>query len=164
MCLSPFLPKLALASAAATHYILAVRAGLGAGSDAPDFVPLLLGAWERAKVRTVVADAGYDSESNHRIARLGLGVRSVIATGVGRPSVKPPNGYYRRLMKKRFDKKADASTYGQRSQSETVNSMLKRNLGSELRSIDPKRQKQELELRAIVRNLMLPPADQEGRD
>ena len=42
--------------------------------------------------------------------------------------------------------------------------MLKRNLGSELRSIDPTRQKQELMLRAIVHNLMLPPADQEGRD
>lgn len=158
------LPKLALASASATHQILAAHARLGAGSDAPDFAPLLFDAWRRAKVKTVVADAGYDSEANHRIARLDLGVRSIIAIGIGRPSVRPPSGYYRRLMKKRFKKKADAKTYGQRSQSETVNSMLKRNLGSELRSIDPTRQKRELELRAIVHNLMLPPTDQEGRD
>lgn len=158
------LPKLALASASATHQILAAHAKLGAGSDAPDFAPLLYDAWRRAKVTTVVADAGYDSEANHRVARLDLGVRSIIAIGIGRPSVRPPSGYYRRLMKKRFNKKADAKTYGQRSQSETVNSMLKRNLGSELRSIDPTRQKQELMLRAIVHNLMLPPVNEEGRD
>ena len=158
------MPKLALATSAATRQILAARAMLGAGSDAPDFVPLLYDAWRRASVRTVVADAGYDSEANHRVARLDLGVRSIIAIGIGRPSAKPPSGYHRRLMKKRFKKKLDAKVYGQRSQSETANSMLKRNLGSELRSIDPTRQKQELMLRAIVHNLMLPPADQEGRD
>ena len=158
------LPKLALATAAATRQILAARAMLGAGSDAPDFAPLLYDAWRRAAIRTVVADAGYDSEANHRVARLDLGVQSIIAIGIGRPSAKPPSGYYRGLMKKRFKKKLDAKAYGQRSQSETANSMLKRNLGSELRSIDPTRQKQELMLRAIVHNLMLPPADQQGRD
>jgi hypothetical protein len=158
------LPKLALAVASATRQILAAEAKLGAGSDAPDFGPLLHDAWRRAAVKTVVADAGYDSEANHRVARLDLGVRSIIATGIGRPTVKPPSGYYRRLMKRRFRKKADAKTYGQRSQSEAVNSMLKRDLGSELRPIDPTRQKQELMLRAIVHNLMLPQADNEGRD
>lgn len=158
------LPKLALATAAATRQILAAKAMLGAGSDAPDFASLLYDAWRRAAVKTVVADAGYDSEANHRVARLDLGVRSVIAIGIGRPSVKPPSGYYRRLMKKRFKRKADAKAYGQRSQSETANSMLKRNLGAELRSIDPTRQKQELMLRAIVHNLMLPTPDEQGRD
>ncbi|HLL91051.1 MAG TPA: transposase [Tepidisphaeraceae bacterium] len=156
------LPKLALATAAATRQVLAARATLGAGSDAPDFGPLLYDAWRRAAVRTVVADAGYDSEANHRLARLDLNVRSVIAVGIGRPSAKPPGGYYRRLMKQRFKNKADAKVYGQRSQSETANSMLKRNLGSELRSVDPTRQKQELMLRAIVHNLMLPPPGTRG--
>lgn len=159
------LPKLALATAAAaTRQVLAARATLGAGSDAPDFAPLLHDAWRRAAVRTVVAGAGYDSEANHRLARLDLNVRSVIAIGIGRPGARPPSGYYRRPMKKRFKAEADAKTYGQRNQSETANSMLKRNLGAELRSIGPTRQKQELMLRAIVHNLMLPPADNEGRD
>ena len=158
------MPKLALATAAATHQILAAKAKLGAGSDAPDFAPLLYEAWRRAEVRTVVADAGYDSEANHRFARLDLGVRSVIPAGIGRPGAKPPAGYYRRLMKKRFKTKADAKAYGQRAQSETANSMLKRNLGDELRSVDPQRQRQELMLRAIVHNLMLPPPESEGRD
>jgi len=158
------MPKLALATSAATHQILAARAKLGAGSDAPDFAPLLYDAWRRAPVRTVVADAGYDSEANHRLARLDLGVRSIIPAGIGRPSEKMPTGYYRRMMKKRFQRKADAKVYGQRSQSETANSMLKRNLGDELRSIDPTRQRQELMLKAIVHNLMLPPPKSEGRD
>jgi hypothetical protein len=156
------LPKLALATAAATRQILAAQAKLGAGSDAPDFEPLLYHAWRRAAVKTVVADAGYDSEANHRIARRDMGVRSIIPVGIGRPTAKPPVGYYRRLMKKRFKNNSDKKTYGQRSQSETTNSMLKRNLGSELRSINPTRQKQELMLRAIIHNLMLPPSDQEG--
>jgi hypothetical protein len=158
------MPKLALATAAATHQILAARARLGAGSDAPDFIPLLFDAWRRAPVKTVVADAGYDSEPNHRSARLDMNVRSVIAVGIGRPSDKAPSGYYRRLMKKRSKTQADAKTYGQRAQSETINSMLKRNFGDTLRSITPKRRKQELLLRAVVHNLMLPPPEKEGRD
>ena len=39
------MPKLALATAAATHQVLAAKARLGAGSDAPDFGPLLYDAW-----------------------------------------------------------------------------------------------------------------------
>jgi hypothetical protein len=35
------------------------------------------------------------------------------------PSKSPPPGYYPRLMKSKFKRKADAATYGQRSQSET---------------------------------------------
>jgi len=71
------MPKLALAVAAASHRILAARASIGNGSDAPDFEPLLFHSWRRAKVKKVVADAGYDSEDNHRLARLDMGVRSV---------------------------------------------------------------------------------------
>jgi hypothetical protein len=158
------MPKLALAVAAASHRILAARASIGNGSDAPDFAPLLSHARRRAKVTRVVADAGYDSEDNHRLARLGMGVRSVIPPKIGRPSKSPPAGHYRRLMKSRFKRKADAALYGQRSQSETTNSMMKRNLGESLRSIRPDRRKQEMMLRALVHNLMLGPTKKQGRD
>lgn len=158
------MPKLALAIAAASHRILAAVASIGNGSDAPDFEPLLFESWRRAKVRQVVADAGYDSEDNHRLARLDMSVRSIIPPKVGRPSLSPPDGYYRRLMKSRFKRKADAKTYGQRAQSESTNSMMKRNLGENLRSIRPDRQQKEMLLRAIVHNLMLGPAEKEGRD
>jgi transposase len=84
-----------------------------------------------------------------------MNVRSIIPPKIGRPSAKPPAGRFRRLMKQRFARKADAATYGQRSQSETVNSMMKRNLGEYLRSIRPRRRKQEMLLRSITHNLML---------
>ena len=158
------MPKLALAVAAASHRILAAKASAGNGSDAPDFDPLLYQSWRRAEAKAVVADAGYDSEANHRIARLDMGVRSVIPAKVGRPSASGPAGRYRRLMKQRFARKADKSLYGQRSQSETVNSMTKRNLGEYLRSVRTRRRKQEMLLKSLVHNLMLGPRSTQGRD
>ena len=149
------MPKLALAVASGCHLILAARASTGAGSDSPDFAPLLYRAWCRANVRAVVADAGFDSEDNHRLARLDMGVRSVIPPDIGRPSANPPAGRFRRLMRQRFARKADRRVYGQRAQSETVNSMMKRNFGDALRSVLPKRREQEMLLRALTHNLML---------
>jgi IS5 family transposase len=149
------MPKLALAVASGCHAILAAQVHIGNGSDMPDFQPLLRDAARRGKVKIVVADAGYDSERNHRIARQQMGVRSIIPPKIGRPSDKPPSGRYRRLMKQRFSRKADRKPYGQRAQSETVNSMMKRNLGDALRSIKPKRRKQEMLLRSLTHNIML---------
>jgi len=149
------LPKLSVAVAAACHLILAAKVRAGNGSDAPDFDELLFRAWKRADVRVVVADAGYDSEKNHRIAREDMGVRSVIPPGIGRPTGKLPSGRWRRHMAKRFARKADEKQYAQRSQSETVHSMVKRNQGSALRSRTPERRKQEMLLRVLTHNIML---------
>jgi transposase len=44
---------------------------------------------------------------------------------------------------------------GQRAQSETVNSMMKRNLGDALRSILDDRREQEMLLRSLTHNLLL---------
>ena len=149
------LPKLSLAVASSCHLILAMKVRLGNGSDAPDFKPLLEQSRQRAKVKTAVADSGYDSEKNHRISREDNGVRSIIPPGIGRPTKKLPTGRWRRHMAKRFAEKADQKLYAQRSQSETVNSMIKRNQGSALRSRTPARQKQEMMLRAITHNIAL---------
>ena len=150
------MPKLALAVAASCHLILAARAPTGNGSYSPDFDPLLYQSWRRARgVRDVVADAGYDSENNHRIARLDLGVRSIIPPKIGRPTDKPPAARYRRLMRQRFARQADRRVYGQRAQSETVNSMMKRNFGDALRSILPERREQEMLLRSLTHDLLL---------
>jgi hypothetical protein len=158
------LPKAGLAVASACHLILGVRVGTGAGGDATWFEPLVFDSWRRAAVKAVVGDAGFDSESNHRIARLDMGVRSVIPPDVGRPGKdgKPPAGRYRRLMRNRFRRKADAEAYGQRWQVETVNSMVKRNLGSALRARTAKRREREMLLRAVTHNLMLARANREG--
>ena len=150
-----WLPKLSLAIATACHLILAARATTGTGGDQPFFEPLLLDAYRRATVKLAVADAGFDSEANHCIARQDLGIRSIIPPSAGRPSAKPPSTRHRRNMKHRFKRKADQRRYGQRWQVETVNSMLKRNLGSALRAKTSRRRSMELLLRVITHNIMI---------
>ena len=149
------LPKLSIAVAASCHLIPAARATTGAGGDHPHFEPLLFDAWRRAGVKVAACDAGYDSEAKHEIARRDMGVRTIIPPDIGRPSDKPPTTRYRRLMRQRFDRGADKATYGQRWQVETVNSMIKRNLGSALRATTARRRSRELLLRCIVHNIMV---------
>lgn len=149
-------PKLGIGVCTRSHLILSARAKTGMGSDCPDFDPLLFHAWRRhPRLRDVLADAGHDSEANHRVARLDMNVRSYIKTGVGRPSKKPPSGYYRRLMSRRLKGSQRGKKYGQRAQVETVNSMLKRNLGDSLRARSPKARRNEQLLRVIAHNLAL---------
>lgn len=149
------MPKLSVAVACGCHLILAAKARIGNGSDAPDFDDLLYRSWKRAAVKVVVADSGYDSEANHRIARQDMNVRSIIPPGIGRPTSKLPRGRWRRHMAQRFARKADKKNYGQRSQSETVHSMIKRNQGSALRSRKPDRRKKEMLLRTLTHNIGL---------
>ncbi len=117
--------------------------------------PLLLHARRRGKVKSVVADGGYDSEENHCIARQEMKVRSIIPPTSGRPSARPPPTRHRRNMYHRFKRKADQKLYGQRWQAETVNSMIKRNLGSALRARTARRRSCELMLRVVTHNLMI---------
>jgi hypothetical protein len=156
-------PKLGIGVCTRSHLILSGRPRVGMGSDAPDFDPLLFDAWRRhPRLRVVLADAGYDSESNHRIARLDMGVRSLIKTGAGRPTHRPPIGYYRRMMKRQLRGFQRGKRYGQRAQVETVNSMLKRNLGDALRSRSPKARKAEQMLRILTHNISLLCGEIEG--
>jgi hypothetical protein len=147
------LPKLSLAVQAASHLILAARATTGGGPDYEHFAPLMMQAASGARLRVVLADAGFDSESNHRLARIELGVRSVIPATSGRPSIKPLTGYYRRLMQSRWHR--HKKLYGQRWQAETVNSMVKRNLGCACRSRSARGRKKDMLLRAITHNIMI---------
>jgi hypothetical protein len=149
------LPKCSLAVHAASHLILAVGASTGIGSDSPYFVPLLLDATRRMPLEFVLADAGYDSEDNHRLARQELGIRSLIPATIGRQSARRPQGYYRRMMRRRFRGGPDKDHYGQRWQVETVNSMIKRNLGSACRARTPTGRKKDMLLRAITHNVMI---------
>ena len=152
-----YLPKLSLAVDAASHVVLAAIASTGAGGDQPFLDGLLYHAWRRSggRVRCVVADAGYDSEDNHRIARRDMRVRSIIPPKSGRPTAKPPTEPLRRNMHHRFKRRADARAYGQRWQSETANSMIKRNLGSAMRARTAVRRRHELLLRVLTHNIML---------
>jgi len=66
-------------------------------------------------------------------------------------------------MARRFAKKADAKLYGQRSQSETVHSMMKRNQGSALRSRTPQRRRKEMMWRVLAHNIALLAAEEEQK-
>jgi hypothetical protein len=149
------LPKFSLAVHAASHLILAASASTGLGSDSPHFVPLLLSAAQRMPLEFVLADAGFDAEDNHRLARQELGIRSLIPATIGRQSAASPKGYYRRLMRRRFRGGPDKDLYGQRWQVETVNSMVKRNLGSACRARTPTGRKKDMLLRVVTHNIMI---------
>lgn len=150
------LPKLSLACDSATHLILSATASTGAGGDQPFFDDLLYHAWRRCDhVRCVVADAGYDSEANLRLARFDLNVDAIVPPSAGRPTDKPASEPLRREMQERFARGVDKPVYGQRWQAETVNSMIKRNLGSALRARTAVRRRHELLLRVLTHNIML---------
>jgi hypothetical protein len=151
-------PKLTTAADTRTHAVLAARPRTGMGADYREFEPVLFDAWRRRPgrgLKRVLADAGYDSESNHRIARDDLSVRTLIKTGSGRPTSKPPSGRYRRLMRRQLAGSQKGKPYGQRAQVETVMSMLKRNLGDSLRARSPRARKHEMLLRVVTHNVML---------
>jgi hypothetical protein len=149
-------PKLSVSVETRTHLIMAARARTGMGSDAPDFIPLLRDSKRRwPGLRTALADAGYDSHENHHVARTELKVRSLIPAGIGRLSAKPLRSWYRRLMRKKLRGSQKGKPYSQRSQAETVNSMMKRNLGAHLRARTPEGRRKEQMLRVLTHNIML---------
>ncbi len=145
--------KLEAAFDCASHLLVGVLAGRGPRADADRFVPLLDAALENVRLDAALADAGFDSEPNHRYARERCGVRSFIPAKIGRPTAKPPTGRHRRRMRQRLDK--DYGGYGQRAQAETGFSMFKRRLGSTVRGRGYWSQCRDLLLMAITYNLML---------
>jgi hypothetical protein len=145
--------KLEAAFDCATHLMLAALAGRGPRVDTDRFVPLLDATLANVRLGAALADAGYDSEPNHRHARETRGVRSFIPATAGRPTPKPPTGRYRRRMKQRLDK--DYGRYGQRWQAETGFSMFKRRLGAAVNGRRYWSQCRELLLMAITYNIML---------
>jgi len=146
-------PKLGLICDTYTHAILAAQPTRGPTPDIHQLRDLLERLPDELRIQQLVADAGYDSEANHRLLRDELGIRSIIPPEHGRPAKngKLPTGRYRRLMKQRFDRK----TYRRRSQVETVMSMLKRNLDGCVRARSYWSQCRELLLKVLAHNVMI---------
>jgi IS5 family transposase len=155
------LPKLGIAVATSCHLVLSMWTGTGMGADQPHFEPVVFDAWRRSMIRRfkVAADAGYDSEDNHQIARNDMDLVSLIPPNAGRPRKDggPPGGRWRRHMKGLLATKNSRKRcgYTQRWQVETVNSMMKRNLGSELRGKTAHTRKQDMRLKTLVHDLMV---------
>jgi len=149
---SPF-PKLAILCDCSSHLILGLRTDQGPGPDYEYFQPLLDQATRKTRITRLLADAGFDSETNHTYARHEHGTAAIIPPTSGRPSDKPPVGKFRRRMKTLWEQYR--KEYGQRSQVETSNSMLKRLLGSALRATSGWGRHREMSLRVLTLNLMI---------
>lgn len=146
------MPKLAVGSDTASHLVTGMIARTGQSSDAPDFHWLMIDAWCRCKV---LADAGYDSAKNHKLARERMDITSWIKASVGRPTHKPPKNRHRRYMQRKLKGSQAGKPYGQRAQAETTISMIKRNLGGYLRCRTAVGREMEMMFKVVVHNLMV---------
>ena len=144
-------PKFGIVCDCQSHIILSTLRKRGPTPDINQLRQTLLPAVGRAKIKVLLADAGYDSEANHTFTRETLGIETIIPARHGRPGKHPPKGKYRRLMREEFD----SERYGQRWQVETIFSMIKRNLGSALHARSYWSQSRELMLLAITHNVMI---------
>ena len=133
-----------------SHIITGLLTSKGPSPDVTHFKKLLSQSHNNLPINTITADAGYDSEANHVFAR-DLHIHSVINPKIGRPTDKLPSGKYRREMVEHFDK----NTYGQRWQSETVMSMLKRNLSESILSKKYWSQCREMTLKVLTHNISI---------
>jgi hypothetical protein len=145
--------KLEVSADCDSHVIVGVLTSRGPATDVNRFVPLLDATRANVQPQQALADAGYDSEPNHRYARETCGIASFIPATLGRPTTKLPTGRHRRRMKQRLNKHYGG--YGQRWQGETVFSMLKRNLADAVQGRSYWSQCRELWLLVITHNLMI---------
>jgi hypothetical protein len=145
--------KLELSVDCQSHFIVGVLASRGPRVDVDRFAPLLDATLKNIRPQRVVADAGYDSEPNHRYARDVHGIPSFIPATLGRPTLKLPSGRHRRRMKQRLNKTYGG--YGQRWQGETALSMIKRRSATAVQGRSYWSQCRELWLLAITHNLMI---------
>gem|GEM_PF-332394 len=129
--------------------IVAMKFRMGPANDSPDFIPVLKKVEPaRQPVKIVLADKGYDSESNHEYAQEILGARTVIPVRASsRPKIKM-RGRRRKRMAREFDERE----YHQRAKAETVFSVEKRIMGSYVQSRGVSQQHKELLLRALSYN------------
>jgi hypothetical protein len=144
-------PKLGVLVDCSNHLILGYLTDQGPKPDVRDIEPTLRHTTSRVRIEWLTADAGYDSEPNHRLCREQHGIRSLIPAKKGRPTKKPAKGRYRRLMQTRFNKQK----YGQRWQVETVMSMIKRRLGSATTGRSYWSRRRDLLLMTLTHDIMI---------
>ncbi len=118
------------------------------GNDYPYFVPALNRTKRKVRIRTVIADRGYDSESNNRFVRYRLRANNDIRVRTRRRRKR----FWGRLRKESV-KDFDWETYMKRNIVESVFSVIKRRLGDTLYSRSLRLRKKELKVMCIVYNI-----------
>lgn len=132
----------------------------GPCGDYPDLPPLAEAAVASVPGATILADAGYDCESNHAFCRDYLGVRALIPVKTRR-YVAGPRRPYRAEMVAALGcatlgvegEEAPRKTYGQRWLVETLMSVVKRKWGERLTARLPAMQEAQALLRGVVYNV-----------
>jgi transposase len=145
-------PKINAIADTQSHMFIAASVSEGPSHDSPELPALLQQASRRVQFDRLLADAGYDSEEHHRLARQEHGIRStVIALNQRNQGQKWPKTKYRRQMKQNFH----VAIYGNRWQVESIWSRHKRRLGWVLSSKSVSGQISECQNRIVTHNLML---------
>jgi hypothetical protein len=145
-------PKLTAVGHIATHLIAGADVCRGPSHDYRRLPPAMEQANALLHPYRVLADSGYDSESNHRFCRQQLGIPStIIAVNPRGSHTGRPKGGYRLMMHANFPTRL----YGQRWQIESLFSSHKRRLGAAVTTRSDARQHQEILLRVLTHNLMI---------
>ena len=144
-------PKLGLLVDCSNHFILGCLTDQGPKPDTRNLEPTLHHTSPHVRIEWLTGDAGYDSESNHRLCREEHNIKPLIPPNQGRPTAKPAKGRNRRLMQTHFNREK----YGQRWQAETVMSMIKRRLGSSTTGRPYWSRRRDLFLMALAHNIMI---------
>ena len=145
-------PKLTAVWHVRSHLILGAVTGTGPAQDSPDFTPAMRQVASLLTLDTVLADAAYDAEHNHRLCREELGIRaSIVPLNPRNRGRRWPTTPYRRALRRRFPR----TTYHQRWHAESGFSQHKRRLGSALTTRSTPAQRRELVLRVLTHNLMI---------
>jgi len=134
-----------------TQKILAVKIRRGPDNDGKDFIPVYkkLSLMDNRKIKRTVGDKGYDDEKNHCFSREELGAYSIIPARKNRSPDYKTRGKYRREMRAGYSEK----DYHQRSKMETINSVIKRIMGSTIRARLCKCQNREILFRVFAYNI-----------
>jgi hypothetical protein len=148
--------KWALASWIEPQTLLAQRVRPGPAGDFGDLVPLAGAAHAVLPFERLVADAGYDSEANHRFGREELGVDTLIPAKKRRSVRVVATTPYRREMVRRLGGPGDEEArraHRQRWKAETVMSVARRRWGEALSARLDETQAAQALLRGVVYNL-----------
>ena len=149
--------KWAMALWTGPQVLVAQRVRPGPCGDFSDLMPLATAAHAILPFDQLVADAGYDSEVNHRFCRECLGVDSLIPAKKRRSAVVLATTPFRLEMLRRLAKAGGdpeaRRAYGQRRKAETVMSVAKRRCGDALSARLEVTQRGQALLRGVVYNL-----------
>jgi hypothetical protein len=144
--------KLTIVADNASHLIAGAGVSIGPSNDSPLLPNAVRQAAEHICIDCLLADAGYDAESNHEICRNELDIRSTVIPVNSRSRKEgQTTGHYRNQMKQKFP----METFGQRWQVESIFSRFKRRLGYALRAKLDQSRATECLVRVLTYNLMI---------